>query len=164
MKKESISQNCRNSEKRCNTERLAASAPTRRSISIYTLVKILWATTPPKTTIMVRAMTSNLNCVIISPQEINPRRGISGTFDIVMGVLKGLFHSGFRYLSQMADKLTDANTMNVPKFVISATSSMLPSRTKKQGKTIMIRTAIQGDPLFESFERMLGKEPSLAMP
>ena len=51
-----------------------------------------------------------------------------------MGVLKGLFHSGFRYLSQMADKFTDAKVMKVPKFVMPATNSMFPSRTKEAAK------------------------------
>ncbi len=106
-------------------------------------------------------MASNRNWVTINPHESNPRSGIRGKFAIVTGVLKGLFHSGFRYLSQIAEKFTEANITKVPKFVISATNLMLLSRTKEADKTITARMATQGVPLPESFERLRGKEPLL---
>lgn len=109
-------------------------------------------------------MISIRNWVIINPQDSNPKRGISGIFAMVIGVLKGLLHSGFRYLNQMTEKFTTAKIVNVPKLVISATTPMLPTRTKKQGKIIAARMAIHGVLLPESFERLRGKKPSLAIP
>lgn len=112
----------------------------------------------------LRAMMSNRNWVTISPEESNPRRGMIGIFAIVIGVLNGLRISGFLYLSQMAEKFTNAKMVNVPKFVISATNPMFPIKTKTHGKTITIRIPTQGVPLRESLERLRGNEPSLAIP
>ena len=67
-----------------------------------------------------------------------------GNFPMVTGVLKGLLHSGFRYLNQMADKFTGAKVMKVPKFVMPATNSMLPNRTKEAAKTIAVVIATHG--------------------
>ena len=110
------------------------------------------------------AIISNLNWVISNPEENNPMRGIIGIFPIERGVLKRPFKLGLWYRRRMTERFTDAKMMNVPKFVISATKSMLPKNTKRLDKISVTRIAVQGLPFEESFDSTLGKEPSLAIP
>ena len=109
-------------------------------------------------------ITLKFSCGMSNPEDNNPRRGISGIFPIVRGILNPLLKLGFRYLRTIADKLTEEKIMNVPKLVTSATNSMLPNNTKRDDKTIVTKTATQGVPLVEILERLLGSEPSLAIP
>ena len=128
--------------------------PSARNAHFFTFDKNFEAIIPRKITRTPSARMSMRNWVIISPQESKPKRGIKGIFAMVIGVLKGLFQSGFPYLSQMTERFTVAKMMKVPRFVISATSPMLPIRTTKQGKIITARMAIHGVPLLESFDRL----------
>ena len=91
-------------------------------------------------------------------------RGISGIFPIERGVLKRPFKLGLRYLRRITERFTEAKMMNVPKFVISATNSMLPKNTKRLDKINVTKIAVQGLPFEEIFDSILGKEPSLAIP
>ena len=120
--------------------------------------------TPIKRTATPNAMAFKFNCGISNPEDTNPTRGISGSFPMVRGVLNPLLRLGFRYLRTMADRLTEAKMMNVPKLVTSATNSIFPSRTKRLDVTMVTKIAAHGVPRVETFARLLGSEPSFAIP
>ena len=113
---------------------------------------------------MPNAITSIFNCVTNNPHDNNPSRGIMGTLAIAKGILNGLFKSGFLYLSHNAERLTDANVMNVPKFVSPATNSRFPIITDAEDKIITISIESQGVPLVEIRARGEGNLPSRAIP
>jgi hypothetical protein len=73
---------------------------------------------------------------------IKPISGITGTLFISKGVLNGRSSYSFFSLSHIAARFTDMNLMNVPKFVISATSPRSRSRLKPVVRIRVNATAI----------------------
>ena len=104
-------------------------------------------TTPTRMTTAPRAITFKSSWGISNPEDNNPTRGIRGILPIVRGVLNSPLKLGFRYLRTIADRLTDAKIINVPKLVTSATNCMSPKNTRRQEAIVVTRIAVQGVPL-----------------
>ena len=63
---------------------------------------------------------------------------------MLRGTLKGLFSPGSLYLSQISERLTNANVMKTPRLVMFATNSMSPKKMKGNEEVKKQNMAIQG--------------------
>ncbi len=110
-------------------------------------------------------ITAVLNCKIRKRHDRRPRKPVIGNFPMFNGTLKGLFNSDLRYLMYINEIFTNAKVMKAPKLVRLATSSKSPRKTNIMEENMVTRIARKGVPVLTlSFERILGKAPSFAIP
>lgn len=75
-------------------------------------------------------------------QVNNPKTEVIGSFPKFNGTLNNLCTSGFVYLNQIKEALTTAKVIKKVKFVMLATISISPIRTKSIEKIVTNKIAI----------------------